>query len=490
MTRPELHSAFKRLPAYQGRRGKSYTLLPLRFLALDATRYIVTNFAGEHIVLPKPALHALVRHELPMTSPVYDELKARHFLLDGDSTVALDLLAMKYRTKQAFLAQFTSLFMFVTTLRCEHSCRYCQVSRVSDDKAAFDMSREHADHAIDFMFKTPARSFKVEFQGGESLLNFPLVKHVVERVETINATEQRDIEFVVATNLAPLTDEHLTFFKDHKVLVSTSLDGPRDLHNLNRPRRGADSHERTIDGINRVREVLGFDRISALMTTTEASLPRVREIIDEYVAHGFTSIFLRSISPYGFAARSGQAARYDMARWLDFYRDGLSHIIALNRAGTFMREEYSALILRKILRPWATGYVDLQSPAGIGISALVFNYEGGIYASDESRMLAEMSDNSFRLGTLGTDTFEDVMTSDTLLEPLLASMAESAPMCSDCGILPYCGSDPVYHHATQADVVGFKPTSGFCQKSMGVVRHLIRLLEDDPEAAAVLRTWA
>jgi len=105
-------------------------------------------------------------------------------------------------------------------------------------------------------------------------------------------------------------------------------------------------------------------------------------------------------------------------------------------------------------------------------------------------MLAEMGDQSFRLGDLRCDSFEQVMTSDRLLGPILASMTEGVPMCSDCGIQPYCGSDPVRHHATQGDAVGFKPTSDFCRKSMGVVRHLIRLLEDDPKAAHVLRSWA
>jgi hypothetical protein len=52
-------------------------------------------------------------------------------VLDCDSSVALDLLAVKYRTKQAPLANLTSLIMFVVTLRCEHSCPYCQVSRQS-----------------------------------------------------------------------------------------------------------------------------------------------------------------------------------------------------------------------------------------------------------------------------------------------------------------------------------------------------------------------
>jgi len=489
MSSPSLHSAFRPYGRYRARSGTEYSLLPLRFLALDADRFIVTNLAGEYLVLAKNVVRALIRHELPAHSEIYGELKTKHFVLDGDSTVALDLLSMKYRTRHAFLAQFTSLFMFVTTLRCDHGCRYCQVSRQSKDKVSFDMSPATADRAVDFMFNSPSKYLKVEFQGGEPLLNFPLLRHIVARVEERNVSEQREIEFVIATNLAPLSDEHLRFCAEHRVLISTSLDGPRELHNKNRPQLGADSYERTVDGIRRAREALGSDRVSALMTTTEASLSLAREIVDEYVAHGFSSIFLRSINPYGYALITGEAWRYKMEQWLEFYRTALGHILHLNREGTFIREDYSAVVLRKILTPWATGYVDLQSPAGIGISAIVFNYDGGIYASDESRMLAEMGDETFRLGQLGDDCFEDVMTSDRLLAPLLGSVAEAVPMCSDCGILPYCGSNPVGHHATQGDPVGFKPESAFCAKSMGVVRHLIRLLEDEPEAGAVLRDW-
>ena len=136
-----------------------------------------------------------------------------------------------------------------------------------------------------------------------------------------------------------------------------------------------------------------------------------------------------------------------------------------------------------------SGYVDLQSPAGIGISAIVFNYDGDIYASDEARMLAEMGDRTFRLGNLHADRFEDVMRSPALLRWLNETMAEGVPMCADCGVQPYCGCDPVHHHATQGDTVGFKPSSDYCRKNMAVIRHLITLLEDDPHAARVLRSW-
>ena len=145
----------------------------MRLITLDAGRYVLTNLAGEHIVLAKQTVRDLVHHKLDMASPAYDELKSRHFVMDGDSSVALDLLAVKYRTKQSLLANFTSLFMYVVTLRCDHSCPYCQVSRQSADRHAYDMKAEDADKAIGFMFRSPSKSIKVEFQGGEPLLNFP-----------------------------------------------------------------------------------------------------------------------------------------------------------------------------------------------------------------------------------------------------------------------------------------------------------------------------
>ena len=65
---------------------------------------------------------------------------------------------------------------------------------------------------------------------------------------------------MITTNLALLNDEVLDFCAEHDVLLSTSLDGPRDLHNKNRPRRGQNSYELAVAGIARIKERLGSDR--------------------------------------------------------------------------------------------------------------------------------------------------------------------------------------------------------------------------------------
>jgi len=225
------------------------------------------------------------------------------------------------------------------------------------------------------------------------------------------------------------------------------------------------------------------------MTTTQRSLPQVKEIIDEYLRQKFNSIFLRPISPYGFAMRTKTFHSYQMDEWLKFYKLGLDYIIEINKSGLFFIEQYAAIILNKILSPLGNTYVDLQSPSGIGINCIVFNYDGNVYASDESRMLKEMGDEKFCIGNLYTDSYRDIMLSDSLLDPIEQTILESSPMCNDCAFLPYCGSDPVYHYATQGDYVGNKLISGFCKKNMSIFRYLISLMEQDRETAAIFRSW-
>ncbi|MDC0721506.1 His-Xaa-Ser system radical SAM maturase HxsB [Nannocystis bainbridge] len=466
-----------------------YRLLPARFSRLDDRRYVITNDVGEYVVLERPALQALLRHELQPGTPLYADLKSRHFLFDGESRVALDLLALKYRSRADRIADFTALHMFVVTLRCDHTCSYCQVSRQMEEKSRFDMSQAHADRAVEFVFRSPSPAIKIEFQGGEPLLNFDLIRHVVLRAESLNREHGRDLVFVIASNLTRLNDEILDFCKGHRIYFSTSLDGPADLHDERRALPRGSSYRAAVDGIQRIREALGPDAVAALMTTSPGSLPRVREIVDEYVKQGFHSIFLRSLSPYGFAVRTSLVRRYDVDDWVKFYVEGLRHIIDLNLSGYPMREEFAAILLQKMFAPVGNGYVDLQSPAGLGIAGIIYNYDGAIYASDEGRMLAEMGDHTFRLGHLDEDSFEEVMTSDTLVDLLKDSMLEGLPMCSDCAFMPYCGSDPVFHKATQGDVIGHKAFSSFCKKQMAVLRHLIALMEDDASARRVLQSW-
>ncbi|WFT97004.1 His-Xaa-Ser system radical SAM maturase HxsB [Bradyrhizobium barranii] len=468
-----------------------YDLLPFRFAKLPETsdRVVVTSEAGEFTYIDAHDLENLVRCR-PLADTVADDLEAIQVIRRGSSELPVRLLATKLRTRKSFLRGGPKLHIFVVTLRCDHSCRYCQVSRATENNGRFEMSRETAESAIDRLFDAPGMDLTVEFQGGEPLLAFDRIKQIVETIEQRNEVEGRRITFTITSTLHHLTDEILLFFKRHQFHISTSLDGPADLHDANRPLPARRSHDLTLAGIKRVREVLGDDRLSALTTLTAGSLEQPEAIIDEYVRLGFRSIFLRPLSPFGLAARAERRIGYSAAQFLVFYNKALDRILHLNREGIPIVEAYASLLLSSMLTPFATGYVDLRSPVGAGFGTMVYNYDGGVYGSDEGRMLAEMGNQALRLGSVH-DPYADLINSDAMQLLAGSGLAESLPGCADCAFVHYCGPDPAGSLATSGDPVGHRAFSEHCKRHTGLFNALFgRLAEGDPKTRQIFQEWA
>jgi uncharacterized protein len=478
---------FQSIEAYHST-DKPIELLPFRF-ERTASGYLVSNMVGDFVRLSADEFSQIVDLRISPGDSLYEKAFASHLITRQGHVAQLQILAMRLRSRMAFLREPTALHMFVVTLRCEHSCPYCQVSRQSTDRTRFDMTESVAERALNIAMESPPSQIKIEFQGGEPLLNLPLIEKIVERAKIAAPKSGKKVQFVIASNLALLDDQILAFCKRNDILLSTSLDGPADLHNRNRPRPGGNSYELAVKGIKAAQNALGADRVGALMTTTESSLDRVKEIIDEYVALGLDGIFLRPLSPYGFAVKTKQLQKYDAKRWLDFYKRGLRYILDINEQGRNFFEFYTLLLLRRVFTDQPIGYVDLRSPAGTGLGALVYNYDGKVFASDEGRMLAQMGDNTFELGDVDTANYRSLVLSEKLIDLVGSSLTQCAPECLNCVYESHCGADPSYHYATQKDPVGMKPLSGFCARQKGVLGTLLDLLDSSPEDARVLRRW-
>ena len=147
------------------------------------------------------------------------------------------------------------------------------------------------------------------------------------------------------------------------------------------------------------------------------------------------------------------------------------------------------MILRKILTPFPIGFVDLQSPSGIINGVIVYNYDGFVYASDESRMIAENNDFTFQLGHV-TDKYEDIFYGKKAQEMSQYWGTEFIVGCCDCAFQSYCGADPVRNYSTQNDSYGFRPTSSFCKKHKTIIIHLIKLItERENEVLPIFQKW-
>lgn len=469
----------------------NYFLLPFRFHRVSEFREVLVNEVGDYLIVPCGTAEKVIRRKLDPAQhqELYADLIANFFNSEERTPPLLDVLATRYRTKKSFLDGFTSLHIFVMTLRCEHTCHYCQVSRVSQNKNAYDMQQPHIDKGIEMMMSSPNTFVTMEFQGGEALLAFDAIVYAIEKAKDLAKIEDKKVTYVICTNLAPLTDEMLFYCRANEVLLSTSLDGPSFIHNKNRTRLNGNSYEMATSKICRAKELLGKDKVSALLTTTALTLDHPKEIVDEYFFQGFRNIFLRPISPYGFALYNAKKNQYETARFLEFYKKALGCIIEYNRKGDFYREDYATILLRKMLTPFPVGYVDLQSPAGLINSVVVFNYDGKVYATDEARMLAEMGDFTFQIGDLSTDTYQEIFYGPKAQELSAVCTNESLPGCSECAFQGYCGADPVFHHATQGSMVGYLPESSFCQRNMELIRYLFELMDTDKEIEKIFNTW-
>ena len=223
------------------------------------------------------------------------------------------------------------------------------------------------------------------------------------------------------------------------------------------------------------------------MTTSWESLDHSTGIIDAYRALGFHSIFLRPLNPYGRAKRDNWTEYY--THFLKFYKQSLSYILELNMDGIYFREDFTAMLMKKILTPFPIGFVDLQSPAGIINSVIVYNYDGYVYCSDESRMMAEDRNDYFRLGKV-TDEYSTIFYGEKAQKLSKLWGTEFIAGCSDCAYFQYCGADPVRNYWTQGDAYGYRPSSIFCKFHRQVFDYLFELIDKDGDKyLPIFRKW-
>lgn len=461
-----------------------YQLLPFDFIRI-ADKEVLVNEVGDMMIVPVGTVESIVNRTLKR-GDLFKSLVANFFISEELFPPLFNIYASRLREKKLFLDHFTALHIFVVTLQCNQNCVYCQASSRNEKSDNCSMSKEVMKRSVEIMFRSPSPVLTMEFQGGEPSLHPEIIRYGIETAEKKKLSDGRELRYVLCTNCVNLTDEILDICKQYHVLISTSLDGPAYLHNLNRGK--VDSYEKVVAGIQKARTVLGNNQVSALMTTSVKALDYPVEIVDEYVKLGFNGLFLRALNPYGLASDNPNWEEYTN-RFVDFYKMAFEHILELNRKGVHFVEEFAVIVLRKMLTPFCTGFVDLQSPAGIVNSVLVYNYDGNLYASDESRMLAEKGDYSFCLGSV-FNPYEELVYGKKVRQWAQVWANEALAGCSDCAFRNYCGADPVRNHSTQGDIYGHRSTSLLCKKNKAIIEYLVSLIvEREDEVMSIFKSW-
>lgn len=464
--------------------------LPFFFREIGSSKQVLlTNQAGSFSFLDnrQQLEECIAGNTSTLSENKIEELIAKSFIAEpSDFSSRINLIASKCASSIHNNLVPPSLFLIIPTLRCDHDCGYCQVSRVPLKKQGYDLSEDRISSILEYIRKTGSQNVKIEFQGGEPLIAFDFIKQFVALAEEY--LSDRNLSFVICSALGPFKESMFSFLKQHRIVLSISLDGSEVLHNKNRPSRYFNSYRNTISCIEKIKKELGEDCVNCLATATKDSLHEPKALVHSFFEIGLNSIFVRPLSPFGFASKKYHHIGYTAQEYFAFYKCMLEEVLLLNQNRLFI-EESSLIHLKKIFRPSESGFIDLQSPAGYVLGAMVFNYDGNIFGSDEARMLWETTKNpELIIGTLKeseADPFQKAHAISILSDTFL----NSVPGCDECAYQPYCGADPMYHLATQKDHIGNKTQSFFCKLERMMFDHIFELYETSPGARKVFSKW-
>lgn len=448
--------------------------------------YLITNDLGRYMFLSNDDFKDFVCCRTDLRSEVGKLLVDNLFAYQTSSDSFIDNSIFHYRNAKNYLFASTGLHIFVITDSCNMSCRYCQAQNECP-KTTKLMSAEVAKKASDIALSSPQKAITIEFQGGEPLLNFEIIKYAVLYIE--KNKKDKNVDFSIVTNLTLLTDEIIDFIKEHHINISTSIDGPMQLHNYNRPCvNGSGSFEKTLQSLSKLKDA--DISVGAIQTTTKRSLQYTKEIINTYVSLGFNNIFIRPLSPLGYAKQNWSTIGYTAKEFVDFYKNCFDYIISLNLNGIYIRENHAALFLNKILTGVSPNYMELRSPCGASVGQLAYYYDGEIFTCDEGRMMQEMGNPVFKLGDVFKSSYNDLMNSSICKKVCSSSVLESLPKCCDCVYQPYCGVCPVVNYAMNQDLI-FRDWHNYrCEIYAGMLDKLFEVLQkNDKNQIEILRKW-
>lgn len=112
------------------------------------------------------------------------------------------------------------LIVLWTTSKCNLKCRYCYASAVREK---YDMDFKTAVNALDHFSGQP---MKIQFAGGEPLVNYDLICKIYEYVKK----RGYDAVFQMQTNGTLIDEEKANGIKKMKIAVGVSIDGPPDIN--------------------------------------------------------------------------------------------------------------------------------------------------------------------------------------------------------------------------------------------------------------------
>jgi uncharacterized protein len=155
-----------------------------------------------------------------------DELRAAGKLFSPDT---FEPLAGELKERSAGVVKALCLHVAHT---CNLNCAYCFASQGKYRGERALMSFEVGKRALDFLIENSGsrRNLEVDFFGGEPLMNFEVVKRLVEYARSVEKAAGKNFRFTLTTNGVLIDDDVIDFANREMSNVVLSLDGRKEVH--------------------------------------------------------------------------------------------------------------------------------------------------------------------------------------------------------------------------------------------------------------------
>jgi len=165
------------------------------------------------------------------------------------------------------------------THNCNLRCKYCYAG----DKVNRPMDAATAKQAIDFLADQADGGCVVTFFGGEPLLEFDLIRKIVEYSRD---KHDRRVQFRMSTNGTLIRPHVLDYFKENGLYFVLSIDGSKPQHDLN---RSFADHRGSYESIMRhLDDILNFNPYTiAVSVVTPETVDHVADGVRHLFERGF-----------------------------------------------------------------------------------------------------------------------------------------------------------------------------------------------------------
>ncbi|WP_407976468.1 His-Xaa-Ser system radical SAM maturase HxsB [Brucella pseudogrignonensis] len=398
-------------------------------------------------------------------------LKSNGHAFEEQNDLAWTSFAYRWSRRQAVAGELTYLIL-VPTLRCNLTCGYCQVSRVSETAQGFDWNEETLEAVLQFLNQLSTSSIKIEFQGGEPLLRLD----ILEKVRAFCRQRFESAQIVVCTNLQNLTEREWSFLAEDDTFISTSVDGDRKTHQRQRTHE-ASKTDAFFRNLNEAVRRFPEGKISALPTIDVDNPPDLEALITNFEQFGIRSIYLRPINYQGFARKLKQRGDV-LQRWNTLYSDFIDRLVERNFAtGSVLEEYYFSQCLKRILRTGSDQHVDLRNPNFFASDYLVIDHDGVFYPTDEARMLSRIGRIDLSIGDLSSG-----LDSTKIAALNASSLNNFDPDCIHCVYQPFCGTDVVDDLSRYGRIDVPRHETWFCGRHTSIFDKAFKFLYSNDEA--------